>query len=99
MYPRPPTSHPLPTLASSTKRSRSVISIANDRTELLNLATAQPARLDVMVKQWHEMTEFVLTAPKQNNLPVASEASVHMHPEWSNFDRDPATNPKRVKKK
>ena len=41
------------------------------------------------------MTEQVLEAPASANKPVATDASGHRHPEWSNFDRAPGEGVKK----
>lgn len=59
--------------------------IAEDRTELNNLAPAHPEKVARMSHRWHDMTENVLKAPAQSNRPVAAEAADQRHPEWTAF--------------
>ena len=47
--------------------------IPDDRTELNNLASAEPERLKKMVAEWHRMTEEVLEAPARSREPVSEE--------------------------
>jgi len=70
----------------------------DDRTEIHDLAQKHPDRLANMVSTWHQMTAEVLEAPKRSQLPVATEATKHTNLEWTDFDRDPASAPKRRKK-
>lgn len=62
------------------------------------VAAKNPKRLAQMVGHWQKMAEEVLVVSKRHRVPVATEVTGHQHPEWSNFDRDPAKNPKRKKK-
>lgn len=57
--------------------------IEADRTELQNLAAEHPDIVERMAAQWHEMTANVLQAPKQEQQPVASQASRKQHRDWS----------------
>jgi arylsulfatase A-like enzyme len=61
--------------------------LANDRTELNNLAAKNPNRVKRMSKLWHEMAEDVLKAPERSRTPVAAEATLHDHPEWTDFTK------------
>ncbi len=60
--------------------------ISGDRTELHDLAAEQPERMERMVKQWHEMAEKVLMAPKNECAPVDSAPSPKANREWTKFD-------------
>ncbi len=64
--------------------------MADDRTELKDLAKQHPKRLRKMVAMWTKMAEQVLHAPKRSYLPVATDPSPHLHPEWTDFDKEPA---------
>ena len=72
--------------------------IKDDRTETNDLAQKHPERVANMVNTWHQMATEVLEAPKRNQLPVATEVTKHTNVEWTDFDRDPASRPKRRKK-
>jgi len=71
--------------------------IPDDRTELTNLAAEQPERLKTMVKQWHEMAENILAAPAKARGSVATEATGHVHPEWSNYEYAPGAGSRKPK--
>ncbi|MEL6106039.1 MAG: arylsulfatase [Planctomycetota bacterium] len=65
--------------------------VAQDRSELIDLATQEPDRLREMVKNWHDIAEEVLRLPKRLNAPVNRESKrPHRHREWTRFD---AKNP------
>jgi len=60
--------------------------VAQDRTELNNLAQQEPGRLKKMVRMWHDMAKNVLHAPKRSSSPVNNESKLpHRHREWTNF--------------
>lgn len=61
--------------------------IGKDRTELNDVASAHPDRVERMSRLWHEMTAKVLKAPANANREVAGEATGHRHPEWTAFDQ------------
>lgn len=61
--------------------------MATDRTELNNLAKKHPKIVNRMSKLWHEMAENVLEAPARSHVPVATEATPHQHPEWTDFNK------------
>ena len=69
--------------------------VANDRTELHNLADVQPERLQRMIATWREMAEETLHAPAKSIGPVHAAKLPHKHPEWTNFANEPGRNPKR----
>jgi arylsulfatase A-like enzyme len=60
--------------------------IADDRTELNNLAAKHPERVKAMAATWHAMAEEVLHAPAKSRQPVKAP-SQKTNPEWSDFDR------------
>ena len=62
--------------------------VAEDRTELNDLAKTHPDRLKSMVKQWTEMTSSVLQAPKSAYANTIEAKLPHQHPEWTNFRSD-----------
>jgi arylsulfatase A-like enzyme len=57
--------------------------LARDRTEQVNLAEKHPRRVKQMAAQWHDMAANVLMATKNEQAPVAAEASGEGHKEWS----------------
>jgi len=59
--------------------------IAEDRTELHNVAAHHPRIVARMVEQWHDMTAHVLMAPAKEQAPVASTATEQRHSEWTDF--------------
>ena len=61
--------------------------MAQDRTELNNLADAEPKRLEEMIRTWTAMTKDVLHAPQRSYLPATESKFPHYHREWTNFDR------------
>jgi hypothetical protein len=59
--------------------------MGNDRAEVHNLAAKHPEIVARMEQQWHEITKSELQAPAKQQAPVATEAKVHHHPEWTKF--------------
>ena len=62
----------------------------NDRAETRNLAESHPDVINGMVAEWTEMAEQLLHAPKSAYAPVSTENEPHVHPEWTDFTREPA---------
>ena len=61
--------------------------VAEDRTELNDLAAQEPEQLNKMIRLWNEMTEDVLHAPARAFAPVNGESKLpHQHREWTHFD-------------
>ncbi|MDG2358467.1 MAG: hypothetical protein P8M20_02320, partial [Planctomycetaceae bacterium] len=60
--------------------------IAKDRTELNNLAEAEPERLQKMIDTWTEMTKTVLHASPKSYATTIDAKLPHRHPEWTKFD-------------
>lgn len=60
--------------------------VAEDRTELNNLAEKEPGRLKEMVAEWTRMARNVLHAQPRSYAPATPSKSEHRHPEWTNFD-------------
>ncbi len=67
--------------------------MAEDRTELNDLAQQQPERLRRMVTEWTKTAATVLHAPSRAYGPVATEKLPHTHPEWTDFSKEPAPGP------
>ena len=65
--------------------------IAKDRTELNNLAEAEPERLQKMIDAWTEMTKTVLHASPKSYATAIDAKLPHHHPEWTKFDNEPAS--------
>ena len=59
--------------------------VAEDRTELNNLADREPGRLKEMVDEWTRMTRDVLHAQPKLYAPAIPSKSEHRHPQWTNF--------------
>lgn len=60
--------------------------VAEDRTELNNLADKEPERLQAMVDQWTEMTRDVLHGGAKTYSPATPKKPEHRHPQWTNFE-------------
>lgn len=69
--------------------------LAEDRTELRNLAARHPEIVKRMADQWHEMTANVLQAPAKERAPVAGTATEQRHPEWTVFTSPEASSARR----
>ncbi|HCO95458.1 MAG TPA: arylsulfatase, partial [Phycisphaerales bacterium] len=66
--------------------------MAEDRSELNDLAQAQPERLRAMIQTWTGMTRDLLYAPPASYAPVTEAKFPHRHPQWTRFDTQaPAT--------
>jgi len=66
--------------------------MAEDRSELNDLAQAQPERLRAMIQTWTGMTRDLLHAPPASYAPVTEAKFPHRHPQWTRFDTQaPAT--------
>jgi arylsulfatase len=59
--------------------------LAEDRTELHDLAGKHPDVLARMAKRWHEMAAEVLHAPAKDREPVTETATGQQNPRWSNY--------------
>ncbi len=66
--------------------------VAQDRTELHDLAAQQPERLHRMVAQWHEMTANVLHGNERERAPLTSTSTDKIHREWSVYSSVEASN-------
>jgi arylsulfatase len=65
--------------------------MAEDRAEVNDLATVEPARLKKMIETWTNMTRDVLHAPPQSYTPAVEARLPHRHPQWTNFDNPQAS--------
>jgi len=63
--------------------------LAEDRTELHDVAAAHPEILERMVRQWHDMAASVLHAPAKEREPVAETATPRQNKRWSNYTAAP----------
>ncbi len=72
-------------LVSFQSEAWELYNVANDRSELRNLAAAEPERLKAMIQTWTEITKNVLHAPAKAYSPVKEAALPHRHQEWTNF--------------
>ncbi len=59
--------------------------VADDRTELNNLAESHPEKMAAMVETWTSMAKEVLHAPPNTYETVGKAKLPHRHPEWTNF--------------
>jgi arylsulfatase len=75
-------------LVSFQSEAWELYNVAEDRTELNNLADQEPERLQSMVAIWNEMTQNVLHAPRGAASPTTPAVLPHRHREWTNFDAD-----------
>jgi len=74
--------------------------ILTDRTELKNLATEHSERLARMAEQWTELAAKAYRVPKHLCTAVATEATGHVHPEWTDFSKAPgAARPGRKRRR
>jgi arylsulfatase len=56
--------------------------IADDRTELNNLAAKEPKRLTAMITEWNKITKETMGI---NPKPVATESNPKTNREWSDY--------------
>ncbi len=68
--------------------------VKDDRSELHDLASAEPERLQKMVAKWKEMARDVLHTGGKRIGAVRQASLPHKHPEWTNFDRNPTAGVK-----
>ena len=73
--------------------------LANDRTELHDLASKEASRVKRMAEQWTAMSKDVLMAPAREFSPVSPEADEKRHREWTDFSGNGAPAEPRKKKK
>jgi hypothetical protein len=89
-------------IVSFQKQPWELYNLREDRTELNDLAKAQPERLKAMVDAWTQMAKEVLHAPANAYSPVLETATGHVHREWTDFSTDlkaKATGEKKGKQK
>jgi arylsulfatase len=60
--------------------------LADDRTELTDLATQHPERVQAMAAVWHKMARDILHAPKNATKAVSQKVN-KSNREWSDFDK------------
>jgi len=73
-------------LVSFRREAWELYNVAEDRTELNNLAAAEPQRLESMIRTWTDMSKNVLHAPPQVYAPAIEAKLPHRHPEWTDFE-------------
>ncbi len=73
-------------LVSFQSEAWELYNVANDRTELNNLAAAEPEKLQAMIRTWNDMTNNVLHAPAKASSPVKAAVLPHRHREWTDFE-------------
>ncbi len=72
--------------------------ISKDRTELNNLASSEPERLEQMIKKWRDMSRTVLHSEKHANATMAPARIPRTNREWTVFSdsaEPPVTNTKK----
>ena len=73
-------------LVSFQSRPWELYNLADDRSELNNLAAENPERVASMAKRWHTMAANDLMVAERENQPVAKTAEgTHKHREWSTY--------------
>ena len=85
-------------LVSFQSKAWELYNVANDRSELNNLAAAEPDRLQSMIRTWTEMTKNVLHANPSSYAPVSEASTPHVHREWTTFGDTPEDYIGRKKK-
>jgi len=70
--------------------------VAKDRTELNNLAEAEPQRLKSMIVTWTDMTKNVLHARPSAYAPVKPATLPHRNREWTDFSSEKPNSEGRV---
>ncbi len=73
-------------LVSFQSEAWELYNMADDRSELNNLAAAEPERLKKMIATWDEMAQMVHHASASVRAPVKEAVLPHRHQEWTNFD-------------
>lgn len=74
--------------------------IAEDRTELHDVASRHQDIVTRMAKQWHDMMANVLMAPAKENQPVDAEPpAVRKHREWTDYSSVDASNTRHDEQK
>ncbi len=79
-------------LVSFQSEAWELYNVAEDRTELNNLADQEPERLQAMIAMWNDMAKNVLHAPAKAYAAVSEAKLPHRHREWTNFDSESTTN-------
>ena len=86
-------------IASFRSHPWQLFNMAEDRTEIHDLAGSRPDVRDRLVKVWHDMAENVLHTPQGARRPVTEQPSPMLHPEWTDFSTDPVEIPPRMKRR
>ena len=73
--------------------------VAEDRTELNDLAAQEPERLAAMVEKWTQMSRDVLHAPERSYAPTGKAQPVHSNREWTKFDKEAPTGKSKKRKR
>lgn len=84
-------------LVSFQSQAWELYNVAEDRTELNNLASQQPERLNKMIAMWNQMTTEVLHAGVKASSPVGPAVLPHRHREWTHFAADKPEDYQRKK--
>ncbi|WP_404306121.1 arylsulfatase [Neorhodopirellula lusitana] len=86
-------------LVSFQSKPWELYNLANDRSELTNLAEVYPERLHAMISTWEDMTKNVLHAPAKFYSEVSESTDPHLHGEWTHFDATSVDGYNRQKNK
>ncbi|MCB9941593.1 MAG: arylsulfatase [Planctomycetaceae bacterium] len=73
-------------LVSFQSEAWELYNVAEDRTELVDLAQSEPERLQKMIEAWTDMAKDVLHATPKVYAPPNKAKLPHVHREWTNFD-------------
>ena len=73
-------------LVSFQSKAWELYNVAKDRTELNNLAAAEPERLQSMIRTWTEMSKNVLKAKPSAYADVSDKTTPHRHREWTDYN-------------
>ncbi len=78
-------------IVSFRREAWELYNMANDRTELHDLAKSEPERLQRMVKQWTDMAKDVLHADEKVYAPTIEAKLPHYNPQWTDFGKSKTT--------
>ena len=76
-------------LVSFQNEAWELYNVAEDRTELVDLAKSEPERLQKMIQAWTDMAKNVLQANPKVYAPTSAAKLPHVHREWTDFDDSP----------
>ncbi len=73
-------------LVSFRREAWELYNMAEDRTELNNLASSEPERLERMIEIWTDMTKHLLHAKSSAYAPAVDAKLPHHNSQWTVFD-------------